>query len=100
MNLPTTPVPADLYSGCGYALAAYSNAKIVALAYLAEHDDALADALRDDEEGAHGDFFARTFLNTEKGRQLRLQLEAIPGVDAVRTGMCSSTVFVPLNFDR
>ena len=89
-------IPKNLYNqykGAGYALAAITGEQIIKVIYFEDMSPILADALADDDEGQHGDFFVRQFLKTQGAAPFIRELQAM---GEVSVGMCSCYTFVEL----
>lgn len=89
------PIPESLagsYHGAGYALAAISGGRVVALRYIADHaNEQLQDALA--EGGATAEIAARRWIASQAAGPVVRELQAL---GQVSVGMCSSWEFVEL----
>lgn len=88
---PITDTMAGQYHGAGYALAAVTGGHVVALRYLQELDDTLADDLA--EGGQQARQAVMRWIGSDAAAPAVRELQALGEVSA---GMCSAWEFVEL----
>ena len=93
MNVyPIPDATASQYHGAGWALVAIAGGQVVAIRYLRDVAEAIAEQI-EEAGGAHASFFVKQWLQTDAAAPVVRELQAL---GQVSVGMCSAWEFCEL----
>lgn len=93
MNVyPIPDATSSQYHGAGWALAVIAGGQVVAIRYLRDVAEAIAEQI-EEAGGAHASFFVKQWLQTDAAAPVGRELQAL---GQVSVGMCSAWEFCEL----